>query len=118
MKILFLSLFLAGAAFAQTTIATFTLTKADCSPTSMTMLFRPQGFVCVPSTTVLVTGGAEAYQVEVEFMHANGQWATERTFIKVDEFGQAKWISYEEGIKVRKVTAVPQSAGVPVTTIF
>ena len=118
MKTLLLTLVLAGAAFAQTAITTYSFTKADCSPLSPLMLFRPPGFVCTPSTTVMVSGSAPSYEVVVEFQRANGMWATERTFLKANEHGQAAWVIYEDGVRVRKVIATPQAAGLPVTEVF
>ncbi len=54
----------------------------------------------------------------VEFTRSNGMFAVEKTFITVNEFGEAKWVTYDTGVKILKVTAVPQAAGLPVTAVF
>jgi len=118
MKPLILALFMAGAAIAQTNITTFSLTKDDCSPKSMLMLFRPPGFVCAVSTTVLITGDASAYEVEIEFKRASGIISTERTFLKANEYKEAKWVIYEDGVKVLRVSAIPHFPANPETRIF
>lgn len=119
MKILLSFIFLASASFAQTAITTYTLTEQDCSPMSPLMLFRPPGFVCVPSTTILVTGGAEGYEVEVQYQRSGGVIATEKAFIRADQFQQATWVTYEKGVKILRVTAMPFHQGtLPTTVVF
>jgi hypothetical protein len=119
MKQLFLSTLLTCAAFAQSPqISTYTLTAQDCNPLSMLMLFRPQGFTCTPSTTVLITGSGELYEVEIEYRVKDGTPVTEHTFLR-SESGEAKWRTLLEGVKVLKVTATPLTKNpVPLVSVF
>ena len=119
MKTLLLGIVLAASALADGVVITsYRFTESDCSPRSMLMMFRPYpGFTCVPSSTVVIAGDAAAYEVTVEFTRANGIFATEKTFVKAEN-GVAKWVIYEDGVKILKATAVPQTAGTSVTVVF
>lgn len=93
----------------QPEITTYSLTTVDCDPIhSMLMLVRPQGFVCIPGSYIIITAQAPVtiYDAVIQFQRANGTVAQEHTLLRV-ESGQAHWSIYETGVRILSVTAVP-----------
>lgn len=102
------------------TITTYTLTEKDCDPLSMIMLFRPQGFVCKPSVNVVIAGmGPEVtgYDAEIVLQHGKEDPITFRVFIAAVS-GEAHWNIAGSDYKVLRVTAAPQGATQPPTTVI